>query len=114
RIQPGAGFAGEPHPMQGRGVAERAIAAEELGARAGHRSRWFVDVEERHTVRELAVVGVARIESAIPGIDLGRHVHRGLCADVPKNPLDVTDDGYLSHAARVVMHLQTKKLDRGI
>ena len=39
---------------------ERAVAAQELGAIAGHAARRIVDVEERDAVGKLGVVGVAR------------------------------------------------------
>ena len=57
------------------GLAERAIASQELGAVTGEAAGGVVDVEECDAIGELRVVRVARQQCAALGFDLGHHVH---------------------------------------
>ena len=64
RVESRADAAGEPHAAQGRGVGQRAVAAEELGAVAGDGADRFAAVDEGDPVAELGAVRVAREERA--------------------------------------------------
>ena len=59
------------------GCAQRAVAAEELGAVAGHRARRRRRTSKNaDAVGEFGVVGVAREQRAARRVDLGHHVHQ--------------------------------------
>ena len=60
------------------------------------------------------VVRISCVQRSVPGIDLGRHVHRRFRAKIGQHPLDITRGGQPSRAPRQIAHFQRGKLDRRI
>ena len=92
-IQPGTQLAGKARPVHGRRIAQRAVATEKFAAVSSHAPSRVIDVEEADPVRELVVVRISCVDRSVPGIDLGRHVHRRFRAKVAQYPLDVARRG---------------------
>ena len=87
RIESRADAAGQPHAPHGRGIRRRAVAAEELGAVAGHGSVRLAAVDEDDPVGEFRAVGVAGEKRAADRIQLGHHVHERLARAVRPAPI---------------------------
>ena len=60
RVEPRTDSPGKPHSTHRRGICRRTVAAEKLGAVAGHRPVRFAAIDERHPVGKLRAIGVAR------------------------------------------------------
>ena len=98
-------------------MGQAAVAAEELGAVAGHRAEGaqaLVDVEEADPVAVVVAVGVPGVERAAVVGDLGDDVRRGLPAQVAEHPFDVPGGRQLARAGPIVGEPQHEELDRRV
>ena len=93
RIEGAAHAAGERRPPHRRRLRQRAVAADELGAVAGHAAARIVHVEERRAAGELGVVGVRGDDGAGVGIDASvTTCGAAFAAEVAEHPLHVAGD----------------------
>ncbi len=113
-IEARADAAGKPNAAQGRGVRRRAVAAEELGAVAGHRADRLAAVDEDDPVGELGVVRVAGEQRAADRVDLGHHVHQRFVAQLAQHQFPVAGHRQLTRPAGAVGDLEANELDRRV
>ena len=110
RIQGASHATGQRRPHHRGRLPERAVAADELGAVAGHAATRVVHVEEGRAPGELGVVRVLGEHGAAVRVDRGDHVRGGLPAEVTEDPLHVAGGGQAARSAGGVADLQDRPL----
>ena len=105
-----------PARRSATGSQQVAVAADELGAVAGHAAGGLVlgvDVEEAHVVGVIAAVRVARGGGAVVLV-VGDDVRRRLRPQAAQHPFDVAGGADAARPAGVVADRQHRELDRRV
>ncbi len=113
-IQAGAGSAGQALATHGGGTGQRAVAANELGAAAAHRSLPLADVGKHHPVGTFAAVGIAGEQCAADRIRFGDDMHQIGVAPLAEHQFPIPGQRQAARAPRAVAQLDHHELHRGV